>query len=81
MFVLDSYRGKGIASKMLDLAIKSVKEYFEAIREKPRRIFLFVSENNTGARALYEKKGFKPISSVGDLFRDSNTEMFYSMKL
>ena len=81
MFVSEDYRNKGIASKMIEFAIKAVKDYFNSIGKKPRRIFLFVSKNNANARKIYEKAGFKMVSSVGNLFNDNEEELFYSMKI
>lgn len=76
--VMDEYRRQGIASKMILLGIKQVKEYFKKMGFKPRKIFLFVGDENNAARALYEKHGFKYIADVGNLFHDEEIELFYA---
>ncbi|MDD4893559.1 MAG: GNAT family N-acetyltransferase [Candidatus Rickettsiella isopodorum] len=79
LYVLEDYRELGIGSLLLEFAIQSVKKYFLKIRVKPRKIHLFVSESNMKARALYEKLGFKNVASVGTLFADKETELFYCL--
>jgi RimJ/RimL family protein N-acetyltransferase len=54
------YWGKGIGKFMLDHALKKTKEL------KLKKLFLKVSNNNTRARNLYLKMGFK-IISPGDI--------------
>ena len=79
--VLENYRGKGIGSSMVKQAIQSVKSYFAKIDIKPRRIFLFVSKKNKIARSLYEKRGFKLIAELNDLFSENSVELFYCLDL
>jgi len=79
--VSEDYRGKGIGSAIIKFAIQSVKNFFKKIKIKPRRIFLFVNENNKVARALYEKHGFRLISDVGYLFSDKEKELVYSLDI
>jgi ribosomal protein S18 acetylase RimI-like enzyme len=79
--VSEKYRGKGIGSLIIRFAIQSVKEYFNKIKIKPRKIVLFVGKNNKVARALYEKHGFKLISDVGYLFSDKEKELVYSLDI
>lgn len=77
IFVVKEYRGKGIASKLVEFAINSVKSFFVINKVKPRKIFLFVNKDNTPAKNLYEKHGFKFIAEVNDLFADGENECFY----
>ena len=79
--VMEAYRRQGIASKMIKLAIQSVKKYFKKMNFKPRKIFLFVGKENTAGRALYEKHGFKQVANVGNLFHDKEIELFYALKI
>lgn len=79
--VLENYREKGIGSLIINFAIQSVKKFFKKIGIKPRRIFLFINENNEVARGLYEKHGFQLISDVGYLFSDIEKELVYSLNL
>lgn len=81
IFVLEKYRRQGIGTKILIQAISSVQDHFKKLAIRPRKIYLFVSQNNTPARALYEKVGFVNISPVGTLFNDLETELFYCLNL
>jgi ribosomal protein S18 acetylase RimI-like enzyme len=56
--VLESYRGKGIGSRLIEFSIRSVKEHFAKIGLKPKKIFLFSDKENDVARTLFEKSGF-----------------------
>ena len=58
-----------------------MKDFFSDIGVKSRRIYLFVDENNKNARQLYEKFKFKCISNLGNLFSDTENELFYTLDL
>jgi ribosomal protein S18 acetylase RimI-like enzyme len=81
IFVSENYREKGIGSKLLEYSIQSVKNQFRRVGYKPRRIFLFVGKENSAARKLYEKQGFRFIAEVGNLFADNEIETFYCLEL
>ncbi len=81
IFVNKELRGKGIGSKLVDFAIKDVKEYFISNNLKSRKIFLFTNKNNIPARKLYEKYGFKFIAELNELFSDNEKEVFYCLSL
>lgn len=81
VFISKGYRGKKIGSLIIQFAIQSVKNFFKKIKIDPRRIYLFVSENNKVARALYEKHNFRYISNVGHLFSDEEKDLIYVLKL
>lgn len=68
--VVEPYRGKGIGSRLIEFAIQSVKEHFDDIGMKPKKIFLFTDKENEAARALFEKSGFR-----------FETGYFYSLEL
>lgn len=63
MYVLRSYRGRGIAQKMLDTAIEFAKSAGYS------RIVLDSSKELTAARSLYLKNGFKDIERYNDNYR------------
>jgi len=77
VFVLDKYRGKGIGFRIVEFAIKSVKDHFKKLNFKARKIFLFVEKNNLAARYVYEKNGFKFVAEAGNLFDDGAIELLY----
>lgn len=79
--VLEEYRDEGIGSSLVKYAIQSVRDYFNEIKIKPRKTFLFVSKDNKIARALYEKHGFKLVSELGNLFSDEKIDLLYSLDL
>jgi len=80
-YVLDNYRGRGVGSSLISSAIQSVKKYFTRNKVKPRKIFIFTNEENKVVRAILEKYGFKVVSTVGNLFFDNKTEVFYCLNL
>jgi len=53
MGLLPAYRGRGIGARLMDKALQSAKE------KGLYRVELEVFEDNTPARVLYEKMGFK----------------------
>ncbi len=77
--VLEDYRGNKIGSMLVDFAIQSVRDYFEKNGLKPRKIYLFVS--NEIAMKLYEKHGFKKVCDAGFLFWDNDREILYTLDL
>jgi len=81
VFVLDKYRGKGIGFRIVEFAIKSVKDHFKKLNFKARKIFLFVGKKNLAARKLYEKYGFKSAAKAGNLFNDNTDELLYTLDL
>lgn len=81
IYILDGYRSEGIGSTLIKFAIQSVRDYFQEIGIRPRKIFLFVNKENKIARALFEKHNFKSFSGVGNLFLDTQEELFYSLDL
>lgn len=81
VYVLDEYRKQGIGSKIIKFTIDSIKNNFDKIGLEPKKIYLFVSKNNSSAITLYQKAGFQEINPVGNLFDDSETELFYCLNL
>ena len=79
--IIKDYQGQGIGSQLIKFAIESVKNYFSQINLTPRKIFLFVSQENKIAQNLYKKFGFQPVSKVGNLFSESEIEEIYVFKL
>lgn len=53
LFVIDKFRGKGIATKLIKACLKIAKE------KKAKKVLLGVLVNNKKALNLYEKLGFK----------------------
>ena len=51
MYCLKSYRGSGVAYKLMDIALDYAKDYY-------KRIYLETLENMTRAQRFYEKYGF-----------------------
>ncbi|KKM96060.1 hypothetical protein LCGC14_1181880 [marine sediment metagenome] len=81
LYVLEQYRKKGIGSDLLKASIKAVRDYFGELGIIPRRIFLFVDENNENARKLYEKLGFKYVANLGHLHSENENDLFYMLDL
>jgi ribosomal protein S18 acetylase RimI-like enzyme len=81
MFILENYRNQGIGSKLLEFAIKSVKNYFKKLKIKPRKIYLFVDERNEAAINLYKKFGFVKKVNLGKLFSEKNNEILLICKI
>lgn len=79
--VLQWYIKENPQNGLVEFAIQSIKNFFKKIKINPRRIYLFVSENNKVARALYEKYNFKYVSNVGYLFSDKEKDLIYILKL
>jgi ribosomal protein S18 acetylase RimI-like enzyme len=81
LYVFEEYRNQGIGSKLMRFSIESVRNHFEKLGIEPRRIYLFVDENNKIARHLYEKFGFKNIANLGHLHSEGDNDFFYMLDL
>jgi ribosomal protein S18 acetylase RimI-like enzyme len=81
VFVYKSHREKGVATKLLGFVIGSVRKEFNKKKITPRKLMLFVIEDNVAARKLYEKAGFKQVANVGDLFEEGKTDLLYTLDL
>ncbi|HEC39056.1 hypothetical protein LCGC14_0515530 [marine sediment metagenome] len=81
LYVFEEYRRKGIGSELLRTSITAVQDHFKNLGIEPRRIFLFVDENNKIARKLYEKFGFEYITKLGHLHSESENDLFYMLDL
>mgnify|MGYP004574599297 CR=1 FL=1 len=64
IFVLESYRGKTVASKMLDYIIKTCKIC--------DNITLEVRKSNNIAISLYKKYGFKEVATRKNYYNDED---------
>lgn len=64
IFVLESYRGKKVASKMLDYIIKTCKIC--------DNITLEVRKSNNIAISLYKKYGFKEVATRENYYNDED---------
>ena len=61
--VRDSYRGQGIGSRLLDV-------YADICRQAGYdKCFMCVSHFNPRAKALYQRKGFKPLALIPDMMK------------
>lgn len=81
VYVKEECRGKGIGFRLTEFAIWSVRDYFNRIQIRPRKIYLFVGQQNVAARSLYEKAGFAFVSEAGNLFSETEIELLYSLSL
>ena len=81
LYVYEEYRRIGIGSKLIEISLQAVKEYFKKRGIDSRRIFLFVGEKNEIARKLYEKFGFECIANLGNLFTENEKDLFYVLDL
>jgi len=81
VFVLDNYRQQHIGYDLLEFTIQNITDYFLNLKITPRKIYLFVSQNNQPAIKLYQKFNFKLISNVGNLFHNSQPELFYCLDI
>jgi ribosomal protein S18 acetylase RimI-like enzyme len=79
--VLEEYRSKDVGSSLLRYAIDDVKNSYAKMGIRPRKIFIFVGENNKPAIGLYTKSGFKFIAELNDLFGDHSKERYYCLDL
>ncbi|MDA8097541.1 MAG: GNAT family N-acetyltransferase [Clostridia bacterium] len=65
--VKSEFRGRGIGTALL--------RYFEETGfQKSDRLFILVSDFNSGAKRLYERLGYKQVGCVPDLFKNGIAE-------
>lgn len=75
VLVDEKYRRLGVAEKLITHAIEYAK-----IKSK-QKMFLEVRENNVPAIALYEKLGFKKISTRKNYYSDGENALVYLKEL
>ena len=66
-------RGQGVGSRLLDFANT---RYAEA-----RHVFLCVTDFNTGARALYQRHGYRVVGKLKDYFAPGYSELLMQKTL
>ncbi len=66
--VSKDYRNQSIGSHMIDLGIKEIK------KTEAQRIMLEVRDSNTEARRLYERMGFKQISTRKEYYANPSED-------
>jgi len=81
VFVHKDHRKKGIATKLINFAIASIRKEFAAKNIRARKVMLFVLEENLAAQKLYENAGFVKAANVGELFADGKNDLFYVLDL
>jgi len=64
--IKDEYRGKGIGSELLT--------HFEEEVVNNSKVFLLVSDFNPKAKKLYEKRGYREVGVIPDLYKSGVTE-------
>lgn len=78
-------RKKGIGGKLIDHALQQMKRYYQRFGSKLQRVMLFTgaTEEFSAARALYEKKGFRIISTIpqGLLDNPYGDELLYVLQI
>lgn len=76
-FVIDeNYRGKGIASELLDFAIDDLtKKGFAEIEARPAAKDDTSKQNFRGAWSMYENRGFTPYQDLGEMGVFSRKEL------
>ncbi|WP_305985868.1 GNAT family N-acetyltransferase [Roseibium sp. MMSF_3544] len=65
------YRGQGLGSRLLDLAEEIARS------EGLQKTSVIVADNNTGARRLYERKGYKEAAKAPCVKEDWETDTEY----
>ena len=71
--VTEAERGRGVGTALLDAA--------EARYPKARYVFLCVSSFNAGARALYERHGYRLVGELPDYVVDGHAELLMGKRL
>lgn len=69
LYVLDEYRRKGIATKLIKKLVK--------IAKRKENITLEVNENNSSAIALYKKMGFNEIAIRPNYYGNENAILMF----
>ena len=65
MIIRETYRSRGIGTKVLEFIEKAVDK---------RKIFLLVADFNTNAKRFYEENGYKQVGEIPNLYRNGITE-------
>jgi ribosomal protein S18 acetylase RimI-like enzyme len=75
--VKTDYRGRGVGTLLLEEAERLIREE----REYPdiKKSFLLVGKINRRAKSFYERRGYRRVSTLDDLFSEGDTE-FLMMK-
>ena len=74
VLVAPSYRNKGIASKLMENALRHSKKI-------TNNIFLEVRQSNQSAISLYKRFGFKQISTRKNYYKDGEDALIFEKEL
>lgn len=81
LWIEEEYRRRGFGFKLLQETIKDIKAHYNSMGHQARCVILFTSENNVGARKLYEKAGFRKVGYGGYVSEDGTPELLYALNL
>jgi len=79
VFVDLRYRGQQIGTRMVQLGLETLKQYYAANGAELKTVWLFCRQGNDPAVRVYEKFGFKKRTGhpLGDLFKSGEPQDFY----
>jgi ribosomal protein S18 acetylase RimI-like enzyme len=77
--VLPEYRGKGVSKDLKEAMIADAQAWFKGKGHRLRKVYLMTHEDNSRARAFYEKMGFKLETTLKDHYYKGKDECVYSI--
>jgi ribosomal protein S18 acetylase RimI-like enzyme len=81
LWVDESFRRKGLGERLLRSSIEDMKKLYARHHCTLRKVLVTTGENNTPARNLYEKVGFRKVAILPDLFAKGENELVYILTL
>ncbi len=74
--VREPYKRRGVATRLVESAVKDASEAFMERGYELRRAFLFMESNNEIARKFYTKIGFEEVASIPDFYPSHGASIF-----
>lgn len=81
VWVEEEHRRTGIAEKLIRSTIDDMKGFYESHGIRLRKVVLTTQTDRAGARALYEKVGFKLEAELDELYDPGGRDLVYVMDL
>lgn len=74
--IRDQYKRQGLATKLVEEAIRQAQAIFSAKNYKLRRVFLFMEQGNEIARQFYNKQDFRETATIPSFYPSDGASIF-----
>lgn len=81
LWVEEGSRRLGLAERLMRAAIEDMRSFYEENGFRARKAILTTQASKSGARALYEKLGFRCMAEFENMYEPDDTDLLYMLDL